>query len=63
VSLHYPLAVHQHTAYSNRIRGVDDLPNTEAFYQKHLSLPMFPELQDAAVRKVIESVTKSFAQI
>jgi dTDP-4-amino-4,6-dideoxygalactose transaminase len=63
VSLHYPLAVHQHTAYSNRIRGVDDLPNTEAFYQNHLSLPMFPELQDAAVRKVIESVTKSFAQI
>ena len=29
-SLHYPLAVHQHAAYANRIRGGDDLTITES---------------------------------
>ena len=59
-SLHYPLAVHQHAAYANRIRGGDDLPMTEHFYQKNLTLPMFPELTDYYIEKVISTVKKFF---
>ena len=59
-SLHYPLAVHQHAAYANRIRGGDDLPMTEHFYQKNLTLPMFPELTDYYIEKVISTVQKFF---
>jgi dTDP-4-amino-4,6-dideoxygalactose transaminase len=60
-SLHYPLAVHQHAAYANRIRGGDNLPVTEQFYQKNLTLPMFPELSEEAVDKVISSVRTCFS--
>ena len=60
-SLHYPLAVHQHVAYSERIRGGDYLPVTEKFYQKNLTLPMFPELSDEAVDKIISSVRTWFS--
>ena len=59
-SLHYPLAVHQHAAYANRIRGGDDLPMTEHFYQKNLTLPMFPELTEYCIEKVISAVRKFF---
>ncbi|MDG0964325.1 MAG: DegT/DnrJ/EryC1/StrS family aminotransferase [Opitutales bacterium] len=59
-SLHYPLAVHQHTAYSNRIPGEDDLPVTERFYQKNLTLPLYPELSDKKVDHIISSVTSWF---
>ena len=60
-SLHYPLAVHQHAAYANRIKGGDELPMTEQFYQKNLTLPMFPELSEEQVEHIISSVTSWFA--
>ena len=59
-SLHYPLAVHQHAAYTKRIRGGDDLPVTEQFYQKNLTLPMFPELTDYCIEKVTSNVQDFF---
>ena len=59
-SLHYPLAVHQQAAYANRIRGADELPMTEHFYQKNLTLPMFPELTDSCIEKVITAVQNFF---
>ena len=59
-SLHYPLAVHQHAAYANRIRGRDKIPMTECFYQKNLTLPMFPELTEYCIEKVISAVRKFF---
>ena len=37
-SLHYPLAVHQHTAYANRIRGGDNLTS----YRTVLSKKSYP---------------------
>ena len=52
-SLHYPLAVHQHAAYAYRIRGSDDLPVTEQFYQRNLTLPMYSELSKDAVEHII----------
>jgi len=59
-SLHYPLAVHQHTAYANRIRGGTELPMTEQFYQKNLTLPMFPQLSEEKLEHVTSSLTSWF---
>jgi dTDP-4-amino-4,6-dideoxygalactose transaminase len=59
-SLHYPLAVHQHAAYKNRINGWDNLPFTHRFYQRNLTLPMFPELSDEKVDRTVSIVTSFF---
>ena len=52
-SLHYTLAAHQHAAYADRFRGGDDLPVTEHFYKKNLTLPMFPKLSEDHVDHII----------
>jgi dTDP-4-amino-4,6-dideoxygalactose transaminase len=59
-SLHYPLAVHQHAAYAHRISGGDTLPVTDLFYQKNLTLPMYPELSNNEVERVIRAVKRFF---
>jgi dTDP-4-amino-4,6-dideoxygalactose transaminase len=59
-SLHYPKAVHQHAAYTNRISGWDNLPVTEHFYQRNLTLPMYPELSIDAVEHIISMVQNWF---
>jgi len=61
-SLHYPLAVHQHAAYTNRIRGWDNLPVTEQFYQSNLTLPMYPELSNDAVEHIISTIQNWFRE-
>ena len=59
-SLHYSLAIHQHSAYVDRIRGGDNLPVTNLFYQKNLTLPMYPELSNNVVEHIITTVQKWF---
>ena len=61
-SLHYPLPVHQHAAYANRIRGCKNLPVTEEFYQRNLTLPMYPELSNVAVEHIISTVQNWFRE-
>ena len=61
-SLHYPLAVHQHATYKNRIRGSNNLPVTNQFYQKNLTLPMYPELSIDAVEHIISTVQNWFRE-
>jgi len=61
-SLHYPLAVHQHAAYADRIRGGDNLPVTEKFYKKNLTLPMFPELSNDKVEHIVSTVQNWFQE-
>lgn len=61
-SLHYPLPVHQHAAYANRIRGCEKLPVTNQFYQKNLTLPMYPELSNDAVEHIISTVQNWFRE-
>jgi dTDP-4-amino-4,6-dideoxygalactose transaminase len=59
-SLHYALAVNQHAAYADRIRGGDALPVTEQFYQRNLTLPMYPELSNDSVEHIISTVQNWF---
>ena len=61
-SLHYPLAVHQHAAYKKRIRGWNSLPVTDKFYQKNLTLPMYPELSNDTVENIIYMVQNWFLE-
>ena len=61
-SLHYPLAVHQHAAYSNRIRGWEKLPVTDQFYQRNLTLPMYAELSNDTVEHIISTVQDWFRE-
>lgn len=61
-SLHYHLAVHQQTAFCNRIKGGDDLPVTEEFYQKNLTLPIYPEIANESVEHIISKVKNWFRQ-
>jgi len=61
-SLHYPLPVHLHTAYNGRLRGSDDLPVTDAFYKRHLTLPMFPELPEESVNLITKCTRDWFSK-
>ncbi len=51
-AMHYPQAVHQQPAYLNRLRGASELKQTETFYTKLLSLPMYPQLLDTEVEYI-----------
>jgi dTDP-4-amino-4,6-dideoxygalactose transaminase len=54
--IHYPLPVHLQPAYNNGQK----LPVTEKIAKEVLSLPMYPELSDEEVQKIINAVKGFF---
>ncbi len=64
--IHYPVPVHLQPAYRDRglvfgdLKNVErsELKNTERICQEILSLPMFPQLADADVDRVIAAITQ-----
>ena len=55
--IHYPIPIHEQPAYRGRaILPPGGLPVTERAAREILSLPMFPELTDEEVQRVIEVV-------
>ena len=54
--VHYPVPVHLQPAYLRRLRGGDNLPETERAAREVLSLPMYPELAGEEMRQVVDSV-------
>lgn len=56
-ALHYPLPVHLQPAYKGRLKGHEELPVTEAFSRKHVTLPMFPELSDDQVDMICKALS------
>jgi dTDP-4-amino-4,6-dideoxygalactose transaminase len=56
---HYPVPVHLQPAYRGRLRGEDNLPETERAAQEVLSLPMYPELSKSNLHSVVRAI-KSF---
>ncbi|HET6325071.1 MAG TPA: DegT/DnrJ/EryC1/StrS family aminotransferase [Planctomycetaceae bacterium] len=56
--IHYPVAVHLQPAYSDRRLTLGALTQTEALCREVLSLPMFPQLNDADVDRVIAAIGK-----
>ncbi len=62
-SILYPLAVHQQPAYRDRaIIGRGGMEVTERVVQRILSLPLYPELENGEVEKVIETVRGYFGR-
>ena len=60
---HYPLAIHQMPAYRGRLRGGDQLPQTERLYSRCLSLPMFPEMNDTQLGHVCSAIESARAEM
>jgi dTDP-4-amino-4,6-dideoxygalactose transaminase len=59
-NVHYPIPVHHQPAYRGRCSvGPAGLDATEAAARAVLSLPMYPELDDASVAEVIDAVCLS----
>jgi dTDP-4-amino-4,6-dideoxygalactose transaminase len=54
--VHYPVPIHMQPAYQGRLRGSDDLPETERAARQVLSLPIYPELGDADLGTVVAAV-------
>jgi dTDP-4-amino-4,6-dideoxygalactose transaminase len=54
--VHYPVPVHLQPAYHNRLRGSDNLPETERAAREVLSLPMYPELAQEQLQTVVSEI-------
>jgi len=54
--VHYPVPVHQQPAYAHLGYGPGSLPATEAAAREVLSLPMYPDLAEAAVDGVAAAI-------
>jgi dTDP-4-amino-4,6-dideoxygalactose transaminase len=61
-AVHYPVPVHHQRGYAERvIVPQDGLAVTERICQRILSLPLYPELTDDDVNRVIEALRSYFA--
>jgi dTDP-4-amino-4,6-dideoxygalactose transaminase len=59
--MHYPVPVHLHPAYRSRVAlGPTGLRNSEKAAGEILSLPIYPQLADDAVDRVIAEIRKFF---
>lgn len=56
-AFHYPRSVHQQDAYKDRIRGSQNLPVTEKLYERILSLPLYPELEEPDVTRICSALS------
>jgi dTDP-4-amino-4,6-dideoxygalactose transaminase len=61
-AIHYAVPVHLQPAYADLGYGRGTLPRTEAAAEQVLSLPIYPELSDAAVAEVAGAVEKAFSR-
>lgn len=60
VQVHY-VPLHRQPVYADLGFGPDDLPGAEDAYQRLISLPMFPDLTDADVDRVVAVLTHLLA--
>ena len=57
--VHYPIPVHRQPAYADLGYGEAPFPCAEAVAREELSLPIYPELSDAGVQRVTDSVREA----
>lgn len=56
-AIHYPVAIHAQPAYLNRVlTGSSGLENTDNICQEILSLPMYPELRDEEILRIVQAL-------
>lgn len=54
--IHYPVPVHQQPAYAKYMRENVVMPITESLSRRVLSIPIYPELNEEQVERVVEAV-------
>jgi dTDP-4-amino-4,6-dideoxygalactose transaminase len=59
-ALHYPLPLHLQKCYANLGHKVGDFPVSEKSARECLSLPIYPELTDAQIQRVVEVIKNFF---
>lgn len=59
--IHYPVPVHLQKACAGFGAGIGSLPATERLVGEILSLPMYPELSQGQIERVVEQVRAFFA--
>ncbi len=60
-AVHYPVPAHRHKGYAERVRvSAAGLPETDRLVGRILSLPIYPELTDAEVDRVIVAIRGYF---
>ncbi len=59
-AIHYPVPVHQQSAYSGRSLNLLPLPITEKVASEIVSLPMFPQLATMQIERVCEVILKKW---
>jgi dTDP-4-amino-4,6-dideoxygalactose transaminase len=58
--VHYPVPIHLQKAYVDLGWREGDFPLSETFAKKILSLPMFPEIRDEQMDRVVEAIRDFF---
>lgn len=54
--VHYPLPIHLQPAYKGRLGDVGSFPNSEQAAREVLSLPLYPEMDEATVHTVAQAI-------
>jgi dTDP-4-amino-4,6-dideoxygalactose transaminase len=60
--IHYPIPIPFQKAYQELRYGKRDLPLTNQWSRKTLSLPFFPEMKESEIRKVVEGISRFMNQ-
>ncbi|MDH3604534.1 MAG: DegT/DnrJ/EryC1/StrS family aminotransferase [Candidatus Tectomicrobia bacterium] len=58
--IHYPKPIHLQPAYGDLGYRRGDFPHTERLADRMLSLPMFPELREEQLKRVVETIQAFF---
>lgn len=58
--IHYPIPIYREAAYRTLDYRPLDFPNTEYLCNRILSLPMYPELSEAQISRISESIKRFF---
>jgi dTDP-4-amino-4,6-dideoxygalactose transaminase len=61
-ALHYPLPLHLQKCYASLGHKAGDFPNAEKSAAQCLSLPIYPELTEAQIQRVVEVVKAFFGK-
>jgi dTDP-4-amino-4,6-dideoxygalactose transaminase len=59
--IHYPVPIHLQTAYSSLRINKGQFPVAERCAQEYISLPMFPELKEEQIRRVVHGIESFYA--
>jgi dTDP-4-amino-4,6-dideoxygalactose transaminase len=59
-SIHYPIPIHLHPAFSDLGYSEGSFPEAERLSREALSLPLFPELREDQVGFVCDSIRRFF---